>query len=244
MRIPLYLPLFSKVSYERKVLNAFRSSLLQYLPLDDPSGSTARDASGNSRAGAYTGVDLASTPGPKAGKAVPYWDGTNDYCRTDSAAPAFNSTEGAMIVWVKAGSAGVWSDGVNRYLAIIRADSSNDVHFNKRTVTNNLAWTVNMGGSARSDIYDLGSAPTVWIMVGVTWSWGGNYSKAIINSTLRSSMGAPGSWSAGPPAASTTGLGMSATTPANVWAGYLAHYMLFNRAITAAEVALLYGWGA
>src|SRR3989304_2278838 len=86
--------------YYRKVLDTQPANLLAYWMQAEGAGAVALDTSGNSRTGAYTGVDLGQA-GIGDGKTCPWFDGASDRVNiyTTSLRDAFNGAEGAVIVW-------------------------------------------------------------------------------------------------------------------------------------------------
>src|SRR3990172_10333685 len=127
-KLAKHYPALGKTPYYQKVLRTQRDYLLAYWMQAEGSGAVALDTSGNSRTGAYTGVDLGQA-GIGDGKTCPWFDGANDYNNvyTTSLRDAFNGSEGTVAIWAKVNSAAVWTDGANRIIFRLRVDGNNYV---------------------------------------------------------------------------------------------------------------------
>lgn len=122
-------------------------SPIAYWPLNEASGGTAEDLSGNNYDGSYTGVDLGQT-GIGDGNTAPYFDGTNDYVNIYSTGfrDVFNGAEGTVVIWAKVFNADVWTDGNVRYPTEFRVDGSNYVYAWTKFSNNSLASYYYAGG--------------------------------------------------------------------------------------------------
>ena len=147
----LQVPLFGKKTIAKKLISLFgASSVVALWPLNETSGSTAYDVSGNGRNGAYTGVTLADAAGPKGGSA-PLFDGANDYVNlySTSLRDAFNGAEGSFLLWYKLYNSGVWTDGAGRYFYNFAADGSNYIRLSKTSATGQVDVRYNAGGTLK-----------------------------------------------------------------------------------------------
>ena len=77
------------------------TSPIAYWKLNEGSGSTVEDSSGNGYDGSYTGVTWDGET--FLGDAVPYFDGANDYANVYSAGlqSAVDFEEGCILAWCK-----------------------------------------------------------------------------------------------------------------------------------------------
>src|SRR3990170_2464169 len=125
-KLAKYYPALGRTPYYQKVLRTQRDYLLVYWMQAEGSGSVALDTSGNSRTGAYTGVDLGQ-PGIGDGRTCPWFDGANDYVNTYTAslANAYNKDELTFAAWGKVNSAGIWTDGASRRIVYIGSVEGN-----------------------------------------------------------------------------------------------------------------------
>jgi hypothetical protein len=211
---------------------------IAYWPLAEPSGSVATDESGNSRNGAYTGVDLGQT-GIGDGRTCPLFDGTNDYTDIYSAslASAFNKDEGTAAIWLKVAEAGVWTDATTRRLLVLQADANNRILLTKGSTNNQLVIAYTAGGTTEQ--VTITASSTAWLHLAMTWSKAADEVKAYFNGTQSGSTQATlGTWS-GSLASTTTLLGAISKTPTQVWNGYLAHAAIWTTPLSAAQIATL-----
>lgn len=201
---------------------------------------TARDAGAQN--GAYTGVTLGQ-PGIGDGRTSPYYDGLNDYTDvfTAALAAAFNASAGTMHFWARVAGAGVWTDGIGRWLIrfsvnnnnrveVLRTAGNNQLRFRyeANTVDNTLL-TVGLGG-----IID-------WFSAAITWDTVADevrcYTQGIqFGATLNGLGGWLGAINLGL-------IGALTAVPTFIWLGYLAHVALYGRALTPAQILRLYEQG-
>lgn len=227
--------------YWQKIMALFGSAVVAYWPQEELSGAEARDASGNARHGAYTGVDLANAAGPKGGMA-PLYDGANDYTNVYSAglAGAFNVAAGSLLAWAQVSAAGIWTDGQAR--CVMKIGSANHyVHIVRSTTNGQMSLVHRVGATIRIAAIT-GLNETGWLHFGLTWSQAAD---ELIAYKDGAAFGAP-----------TAGLGVfsdllvngqcnigaNTTTPTSVWSGWLAHVLVLNRAATPDEMAAVYAW--
>lgn len=228
-------------SYAQKVKALFGSSLIQYLPMNETSGTTAVDASGNGRTGTYSGVILANTPAPaKIGGLAPFFDGINDFVNlySVSLATAFNGNEGTFAFWIKSAD---WTLD-NRYALNLFVDSSNYI-VSFTPISDNQLFMRRIAAGTTQTITLTSMSGTSWYHIALVWSVSGNYLRAYKNGVQvgTDTTGLPtfsGSLN------STRTLLGAFTTIDSLFNGWLSHYLLLNRPATATEIANLYNWGA
>jgi len=189
-------------------------------------------------------VVAVSPNGIGDGKNAPYFDGTNDFCNVYSTSlrDAFNGAEGTLLCWAKVSAAGVWTDAALRRVFYFGVDSQNMVRIHKTTTNNQIALGYNANNVGSVVTHNLASPPTGWTALCLTWSRsaGANgqvkaYRDGVQLETTATSLG---DW-AGQLASTLTVVGAGSTGPANVWSGTLAHVAVWNRALSAAEIASL-----
>jgi hypothetical protein len=240
MGVPLLL--FSKqqkkksITYSDRILSL---SPLAYWPLNETSGTKAIDLVG-AHNGAYTGVDLAQSQPPFI---APYFDGANDFCNVYSAwlNTNFNGSEGSFSLWAKISSAGIWTDGANRTLVKFSA-GANELYLRRTTTNNQLQW-VYVAGGVTDAITSIALGGNIgWMHLAFTWSKSGEIVTAYGNGAVINTSTTLGAWAG---ALTNTGcvIGAGNITPTVVWSGWIAQPALWNRALSAAEVANLYAWG-
>lgn len=231
--------------YDARVL---ATSPLRYNKLNETSGTTIVDSSTNAYTGTYTGVDLANTDSPFLPEKAPFWDGTNDYGNLYSAAfgTAMNLDEFTVMVWIKVSGAGVWTDGVARnFFDIERLVFNNEVQIQKLTTNNTVRFR--RDGAGVTKLVDVaGFSETTWFCLAISASVAGGglltagdlraYKNGVqVGTTQTGNIASTGS---GLNSASVV-LGASSTTPTNVHSGYLSRFIIWNRPIDAAILALM-----
>lgn len=232
MSIPLPI-LAGEKQYWQKIRAMFGSSLIGYWPLDELSGTVARDVSGNGRDGAYrdTGVTYAQA-GIKGGRSV-LLDGTGYInAQTAGLAAAFNGLEGTVLVWVKLPD---WSGTGVKTFVRIQVDASNLLIIRKGPTAGTLDYYFTAGGTSHVTA-GIAYTNTNFVAYAMTWSKSGNkLSKYAAGSLATAEGGYLGSGWAGAPTLALFGAG--ATTPSETLVGYEAHAFILNRAATANEIA-------
>jgi hypothetical protein len=234
-------PIFrSKGSYLNRII---ATAPLVYFPLNETSGAVAKNwgTLGAPANGSYTGVNLATSPGPKGGGA-PYFDMANDFVNFYSAAldAAINPNLGSLLIWFKVYEAADWTDGVSKYCLSIRIDSSNYFYIATPLSTPNTIRVLRRTASQweyRDTTVPGGSL--AWHQAGITWDDAGNETKCFINGAQFEATFAATTMTSGL-SSSYVCLGAQNITPTTLWHGYLAHMALWNRVLTPTEILSLY----
>lgn len=222
-----------------RIVNTEPANLIGYWPLDETSGTVARDYSGRGNNGAHSGVTLGQ-PGIGDGCTSPLYDGSTSYTNIYSTAlaAAFNGAEGTLLIWAKVANAGVWADNANVYrIATLTADANNYVDIQHYT-TGVLYWESAAGATAKS--VSLASLSTLgWMCIGITGSVSADQLIAYYNGAQTgSTQTGLGTW-VGALAAGGCLLGTANTGPAYQWSGSLAHCALWSKALTPAQIAYI-----
>ncbi len=225
------------MSYTNKVVAL---APIAYWPMAELSGTTALDASGNARNGAYTGVTL-NQAGIGDGRSSASFDATTSYNNVFGAslAAAFNGAEGSLSIWCKVSGAGVWTDGVTRRVMYFLVNSSNRVGIFKPTTSNEIDCLYVAGGVS------LGAGKTSfssvdWFHAGLTWSKAADQMIFYINGVAIVPVSSGLGVFVGSLSSTQTLLGaLNTGATAQVWSGLLAHGALFDRPLSAATVASL-----
>lgn len=236
--------LIGDVEYWQRVKEIRPASLLAYWRLNESSGTTAADSSGNSHSAAVSGTTWGAS-GIGDGDTAASFDGVNDFINLYSTGlrDAFNGPAGTVMIWGRVANVGVWTDGMSHSLVRLVADGNNLVHLFKPSTSNYLEWRYTAGGTIKN--YDLSGVSTLnYFVMAITWNKnaGANgevkcyYNGVQVGSTLTGL----GTW-AGQLASTTACIGARDTTPTNPWAGILAHAALWNVALSANEIAQLSG---
>src|SRR5574340_820862 len=120
------------VLYWQRVRSLRPFALVAYWRLNELSGTTVTDSSGNGFDGTASGVTWDQA-GIGDGETAAQFDGVNDTINVYSAglASAFNGAVGTLAAWVKVNAASVWTDGANRSVVYVYVNASNFVQMRK-----------------------------------------------------------------------------------------------------------------
>ena len=220
-------------AYWRTVRALFGSSLIGYWPLTETSGTTAWDASGNGFNGTYHGPTLAQYPAP--GGRAPYFDGVNDYINVTNAGffSAFNADEGSLLILFQRKST---KAGYNTVLRLTSPSYTTDFW----VYMVDTGWNIrrNAGGVNQTRTIS-GAAPLgSWVHAAATWSVSASQMRVFINGVEGTPLSGLG---ASAEACNVMTLGMSVST--YFFEGYLAHFILLNRAAAPEEIRKVYRLG-
>lgn len=228
------------VSYQTQVKNIFGASLIGYWPLDDQSGTTARDVSGYGHNGAYSNITLGQD-GIGDGSASASFNGTNSYVNLFSAglASVFSGIEGTLSLWVKVNAIDRWeAETTARRIAVLTGDATNNIYV-RRASLNSLFFGY-LSNNSLSDVSVSDINPTDWMHIALVWSQSGDFVRSYINGKqVVSEKASVADWSA----AALTGVSLGRDV--YYWWGNMAHCALGNIALTAEQISgLAYNkWG-
>jgi hypothetical protein len=226
-------------SHHRRLFGGYHKKVLgygpiAYWPLWDPSGSTAASLVSSAQNGTYTGVTLGY-PGIGDRHTCPYLDGSMAFVNlyTATFASAFNGAEGSLNLWARAYNAAIWDGGSDRYLICLQANGNNYVRINATGNGGVVLARYRAGGTSESQNIPT-SSTTDWFALGMTWSKTADkvtyYFNGVQSGTPDTGLG---TWS-GSLASTQTCLGTSYIVDGrDPWLGYLAHFSVFNSALSA-----------
>lgn len=206
---------------------------IAYYPQAEPSGTTIVDESGNGRNGTYVGVTLGQ-PGIGDGRTAAGYDGATSYGNIYSAslAGAWNGAEGTIVAWQRS------SGGSSRCILRLQADASNLVQLFSTGTANEVQFRYTAGGTVKQ-ILDSSNVFGSLFSIALTWSKSNDqmraYAKGVQVGATQTGLG---TW-AGALATTLCCIGAASTTPTLSWLGSQAHTAIFNRALSAAEIASL-----
>lgn len=210
------------------------ASMIQFLKLDETSGTNANDSSAENNDGTYSGVTLNNATSVY-GVGMPLFDGVNDYVNAYSVAlnTDFNGQECSGIVWIRVNSASVWTDGVLREVFRLRVDASNQIQLYKNSGINQILWVYTAGGTTKT-VTKSSVSPTGLISVGFTVSKAADEFRAFYSAAQEgATQTGLGTWTG---ALSNATLGAGSTGGANPWFGWLSYWRLYNRRLSVAEI--------
>jgi hypothetical protein len=230
-----YLPVLmgGKQKYYQKILSIQRANLIGFWRLNETSGATAVDISGQGNNGTYTGVDLANAAGPD-GVLIPYFDGAADYVNLFSAALAADVSKaaGTIALWVKPVNGSYWAAvGTGWMIELDFLNNSNTIYIGK--VAANVIRAVYQQG-ATSKVVDLAPSGAGLVHLGMTWdtvadAMKGYRSGAQVGVTQTGLVQPTGSLTT----ATLGARNITPTSPFNGWEGLVA---LWKTALTPAEM--------
>lgn len=158
------------------------TSPVAFWPLDEQSGLTIFDVSGNGHHGVYSGPTLNATPGPH-GSGAPQFDAINDFGKLKAAslsASLTNNAEGSMLVFAKVRASSVWTDASERRILVIASAGQTEMlMLRKNSANHNIQFLRNGGGTVFvSGAVPGGVGPTGWFAMAMTWSQPNNRLRA------------------------------------------------------------------
>lgn len=204
---------------------------IAYYPQAEPSGTTIVDESGNGRNGTYVGVTLGQ-PGIGDGRTAAGYDGATSYGNIYSAslAGAFNGAEGTIVAWQRS------SGSSSRCILRLQVDASNLVQLFTTTNANEVQLRYIAGGTWKQ-ILDSSNVFGALFPIALTWSKSNDQARAYVKGVqVGATQTGLGTWAG---ALTLCYIGAISTTPNSPWFGSLAHTAIFNRALSAAEIASL-----
>ena len=199
-------------------------------------GTTALTARSTDATFTETGVNATNTT--LAFTASADFDGSLDNVSLKAASGnGFSGSEGSVILPVKMGAAGVWTDGTARTLLMLKTDANNYVSIARSTTNNRLVYSYVAGGTAETVTADTSSLD--WLWLGLTWDKANDAVKAYLNGAQTGATQTTlGSW-IGSIASATALIGAATQTPTLVHSGYAALVLLSNAVMTPSEMAQL-----
>jgi hypothetical protein len=120
-------------------------------------------------------------------------------------------------------------------------DNNNYIDLSRTTTANQLIAEYKANSTYKS-VTQSGFNPTTWWHFAMTWSLSagadGQFMYYVNGAQIGTTQTGLGAWG-GTLAATSTIIGAAATTPVNVWSGYLAHAALWTIPLTPAQIASL-----
>lgn len=149
-------------------------NMLLFLPLNEESGSTAEDTSGNNYDGSYVGASLTvgGASGPITGTVAPLFGGTANAITLLNAgwlakATGFDGAKGHLSMWLYSGN---WGDTTARYiLKFVGTSGAQYLIADKTTTSNQLRIAYRHTGAISSKILDIGAVASEWFNLQISW---------------------------------------------------------------------------
>lgn len=226
----------SDVTIDSQALSTAPDNLLAYWPLNETSGSVARDLSGNNRHGAYGG---AATVGGNTfidGSPCVSVNGGHINIYSASLAAAFNAGSYSIAGWFKT-SLGNWPSG--DYICQLYVDASNHVNCTINAVYPLLSHLRRAAGSpsyANVDGYQTGE----WVHVAIGYVQG-TARRTWVNGALEYSGAGSANTLSGSIASTTSCLGAANTSDTGTLTdGLLRGWGIWDTLLSDAQIAAIY----
>jgi len=225
-------------TYTQKIIAA---GPIAYWPQAEAAGATVSlDASGGGFNGVYTGVTLGGAgigDGRTSALFVPASSSRNNV-NVAGLSTALNGAEGTLSLWAQVRAAGVWSDGVNRWIfRLERAAANNIVDIIKRNIAGQLDFNYKANAVAKV-VSPAGQNTTAWMHYAITWSAGANQMKAYLNGAqVGSTQVGLGVWQNG--TFDQADVGAISSTGSSPYDGSIAHVALFASALSGTQIVTL-----
>lgn len=229
-----------KPNYITKILD---TSPVAYYPLRETGGSSAEQVAGGSIPdGAYIGTVLADALGPDGINNAPRFDGASD--QVDLYSTAFQtmwvqavSDIGSMMIWAKVIDQAYWDSAAFGYMVYIaNTNATVAVHRICKGYTATVMqwfreWT-HIENEQKLPMTELG-----WLCAGMTWDQPANEHKAFYNGVQFGSTNIGlNAFPADALDSDSVGLGGRSSGGADVFDGWLAHFVIWEKVLTPAEM--------
>lgn len=219
---------------------------LAYYKLNEAAGTSGAgsviDSSGNAHHATPTAVTFGVT-GIGDGNSAASVNGSTSVidCYSAGLAAAFTGLEVGVSIWFKVAAASVWTDGADRDIIHWSVnDGFNELRIFKQSTNNTLLFLWRSGGVTLTATVTTNS--TDWIHCSIVQSDSGNYARFYFNGAQVGADQTPGTWSGALNAVTTT-IGSYTNIPTGLFIGSIAHVAVFQTALNAAQVAMLYQFG-
>ena len=225
----------ANLSYQQGVIKTFGAAVVRAWPFADQGGASITELVAGDHA-LPQNVTLGQ-PGHADGfSAVGFQDdaaAVNIYSEALSA--AFPAAEGSLALWYLHDSAAIESADIH-YLFRFYVDGANYLAANKGAGKLSVAVSYAAGGSTVNGTISNGNLLPGWNLLVTTWSKSADQFKVYLNGLEHISKTGLGTW-AGVLSKSLTCIGSGGTSKS--WGGDIDCVMLFNRALTPAEILAL-----
>lgn len=226
-------------TYIDKVLN---TGPVAYWPLNEISGTVAHCLINQTQNGTPNSDVSTWPPGPGIGdgNTALFFDGTNDIINVSTATLIgkwdLGGAQWSMMIWWKVNAVAVWTDGVYRRQCNFR-DSANDllsIYKTDAANTQGHVWWAN----GNSETSNLSTSSVVWNCTAITRNEVADTIVYYVNGAAFDSDTTIDNWGSATPWDRLVIGGDAAGS--QLWHGWLAHCVLWDRPLSAADVANLY----
>lgn len=208
------------------------TSLIGYWPLDEGANGVAYDYSGTNATGSWSGTQAGTSgyySGGLIGSYAGTFNGSNDYVTNSANNAIFTLTTGVtMVAWVKLSGLGVDQKVISKRPSYVLT-----------VYNNNIPETEIFIGGVSYDTRSASGGTTLttgqWYQLAGTYD--GSTLKTYVNGVLDRQISVSGSMDA---TAFPITIGKTADSAANYFNGLIDDARVYNRALSAAEIAALY----
>jgi hypothetical protein len=210
-------------------------SLVGYWPLVEGTGTIAYDYSGTNATGSWNGTAAGTNGYYSAGKIGSYagtFDGVSTYVANAANNTAFTLTTGmTLIAWVKLSVLGVDQKIISKRPSYVLT-----------VYNNNIPETEIFIGAVSNDTRSAsgGTVLTTGVWYQIAGTYDGTTLKTYVNGVLDRQISVSGSMDS---TSYTLNLGKTADGTANYFNGLIDDARVYNRALSAAEIAAMYNGG-
>ena len=227
--------------YFNTILGTKASSLIAYYPLDDVSGTSAREVKNGWNA-LYGNSPLLGQTGIGDGITSVKFNASNNYISADnpSLKTAWNGDNGAISFWINLDSATL--NSASEKFIIVFSTGVNSLIVKKQAGVASVSAEMVSGGKTVSAIQPI---TTGWVHLCVVWSKRNQYFKLYKNGSSDSPTTVPlltGTWS-GTLSSSTMLFGNNSSAGTSSLGGNLAHVSIWNDYLSDGDVNRLSGLG-
>jgi len=221
--------------YTAKVQSINTADQIGYYRMNEAAGAVAFDLSPQVNDGAYTAVTLGEA-GIGDGETCALFDGATSYLDIASLIPDFDPSYFTFHAWFKVANAAMWTDGVQYNMFTVTTDGNNLMYFCKSVGVNLVGYRYVANG-IDSTVHRTGVSSTDWLTMGLTVDAVAdekiNYFGGLQVGAVQSGFG---TWAGAPV---TAVVGAANLTPANVFDGWQAHFLLVNGIVSPPNMARL-----
>lgn len=233
-----------QLGYRRAALQIAGKLPIAHYAITETSGTKIKDLTGQGRHGT-----LKSSGHPALGQLGPFgytggalFDGSTDYIDISAIAPAFSWSQGSISALVKMSDADLTA-ATGRRWCYLQADANNRFILEKTGNSREFAFTSILGGTSRGIATTVlaGDADT-YLYIGYTWDKATkDKQRCYIAGITSNEMGSLGVGT-GTLASTTTLLGATNQSGANVFKGTLAEVTIWDVALTQYQMGELAHW--
>ena len=211
------------------------ASLVGYWPLDEGTSSVAYDDSGSNATDTWYGAVTGTSGYYSAGKIGPYagaFDGTSTYVINNASNTALNLTNAmTLVAWVKVNASGTDMKAISKRPSYVLTVYNNNIPETEIFISGSSHDTRSVGGGTTL-------VNGVWYQIAGTYD--GTTLKTYVNGVLDRQLAVSGTMDT---TADAVNLGKTADGMANYFSGLIDDARVYNRAMSAAEIAALYAGG-